>query len=832
MTIRGLLSARRELGRLRAERRPGVCLAAALALIGIINGPACAEETRPADSPPSNLPLYEQPPHDLVFLDAANDNAVLKVSPLPFPDRKAPSPLPRSGFLEVELFDRPGERFRAAWPQIVRIQLFEEILVEEARRLIEQKNFAAAWDYIEYLHANYPKVEGLDALRQQFWFEEAAASIDQERFDRAYGNLRNLFAENRDYPGLSEAAGRAVDGLVDRYLTGGDYAAARQLVDGLATLFPEHPVVATRRAQFQAEAASLLAETEAALQQGDFRKADLSARRMTAVWPQLPGAAECLRRVQTAYPRLRVGVTLAQGDLDPASLTDWSARRSGRLLTRCWAEWTGAGPEGGIYATPFHAMRSEDLGRRLVFTVTGSDRKAMRSTPAASDLAELFWSMGDARDGRFFWPWAALSQELVSGPQGELVVRLRRPHVRPEVFLRHAVVCRWSAMGEPQTVAASTRSEGGEGDSPRLSGDGAPAAAGAAAAAETLAMIGPYVLDPASTADSGSEVAVFFANDAYDERTPGRPAEIDEVVFARGRNALAALLRGDLDAVDRINPWERGLLEGRADLEIREYAAPLVHMLIPNLSRPLPADRDFRRALLLGTDRERILRMLLDGRSEEGCRVVSGPFPVGVKRADPLGYAYDDGIEPRPYQPTTALALLQVAAAQARDAARKQGRPMPEGNALILCLPPHEIAREACREIARQWRLLGLEVRLIEARPGDSTPASEAWDVMYVEAAVWEPVGDVFRLFSLPMFDGRLSPYVALSLDRLTEAADWPETSARLRAVHRAVHDDVAILPLYQLADYFAIRKGIEAVPPRPAVLYQDVEQWRVVPRP
>ncbi len=818
----GLPSAWETHRRLRAEFRIAMCFAAA-ALVGLFTGFAFAEEPA-AYSPQSDLPLYEHPPYDLIFLNAANNDAVLKVSPLPFPDRKKPSPLPRSGFLEVELFDRPGERFRAAWPQIVRIQLFEEILVEEARRLIEQKDFAAAWDYIEYLHANHPKVEGLDALRQQFWFEEALASISRKQFDRAYGNLRNLFEERRDYPGLSEAVGQAVDGLVDRYWERSEYAAARQVVDGLASLFPEHPVVAARRAQFQREAASLLAEAEAALQRGDFRRADLTARRLMAVWPELPGAADCLRRVQTAYPRLTVAVTLPHRDLDPVSLTDWSARRSGRLAARAWAEWSGIGPEGGIYTTPFHTMRSQDLGRKLVFAVTPPDRAGIRSRPTVSDLAELFWAMGDAADRRFFWPWAGLAQELAAGAPSELIVQLRRPHVRPEVFLRNTVVSRWAAMADPQTVAASARwSEDAPGSAP--SEDDGTAATGG-----KLDVIGPYVLDPAPTSDSRPEVAVFLANDAYDERTPGRPAEIDEVAFARGRDALAALRRGDVDAVDRINPWERTLIEGRTDLEIRSYAAPLVHMLIPNLGRPLPADRDFRRGLLLGTDRERMLRMLLDGRSEEGCRVVSGPFLAGGRRADPLGYAYDDVIEPRPYQPAAALALLQVAAAQARETARKQGRPQPDGNTLTLRLPPHEIAREACREMARQWRLLGWEVRLIETPPRDSAPASEDWDFLYVEAAMWEPAGDVFRLFTLPVFDGRLSPYVTLSLARVTEAADWPEMSARLRAVHRAVYDDVAVLPLYQLADYFVIRKGIEEVPARPAVLYQDVEKWRVVP--
>gem|GEM_PF-331527 len=786
------------------------------------------EEGGAEDASGSAVPLYEQPPYDLIFLDAANDNAVLKVSPLPFPDRKAPSPLPKSGFLELELFDRPGERFRAAWPQIVRIQLFEEILVEKAQKLIEQGDFAAAWDYLEFLHAEYPKVEGLDALRQRFWFEEAVARIKAGQFDRAYGDLRNLWAENPEYPGLKDAIGQAADGLVDQYWQRSEYVAARQIVDGLAEFAPDHPVVARRRQQFQAEAQSLLAETEAALQQGDFRKADQTARRMMAIWPDLPGAADCLRRVQTAYPRLRVGVTLAAGDWQPASLTDWAARRSGRLLTRCWAEWVGIGPEGGIYATPFHTMQAEELGRRLVFQLTA--KGSAPAAPTVADLTAFLWSLGDSRAHPFSPLWADLVQELSVRTGGAVIAQLRRPHVRPEVFLRYPVECLSSMRGESEETGTGTAIRLAA--SPSAAHDHAPGLQieGGSGPRNLPNLMGPYVLD--SAAGSGSSpMAVYVANRVHGDPPPGRPAEVAEVAFARGQDALAALRRGELDVVDRVNPWERSLVEGQADLELRKYAAPLVHMLIPNFSRPLPESRDFRRAILLGTDRERVLRMLLDGRSEEGCRVISGPFPAGSRRADPLGYAYDEAIEPRTYQPASALTLLQVAAAQVRDAARKQGRPAPEGNLVILRLPPHEMARAACQEMARQWRLLGLEVRLSEALPNDGLQPSEDWDFLYAEVAMWEPCGDVFRLFSLPIFQGQFSPYVMLSLARVTEAADWPEMSARLRAVHRAVHDDLAILPLYQLVDYFVVRKGIEGMPPRPAVLYQEIEKWQVLPK-
>ena len=63
----------------------------------------------------------------------------------------------------------------------------------------------------------------------------------------------------------------------------------------------------------------------------------------------------------------------------------------------------------------------------------------------------------------------------------------------------------------------------------------------------------------------------------------------------------------------------------------------------------------FRRALMYGTNRQDILAgELLEGLESDGCRVLSGPFPAGLAQNDPLGYAYDQSIEPRPYEPPLA----------------------------------------------------------------------------------------------------------------------------------------------------------------------------------
>ncbi len=82
------------------------------------------------------------------------------------------------------------------------------------------------------------------------------------------------------------------------------------------------------------------------------------------------------------------------------------------------------------------------------------------------------------------------------------------------------------------------------------------------------------------------------------------------------------------------------------------FPLPSVHMLVPCSDHKFIADRNFRRALQYAINREDILNgELLQNRTIPGCRVVSGPFPAGLEVSDPLGYAYDEKIEARSYQP-------------------------------------------------------------------------------------------------------------------------------------------------------------------------------------
>ena len=185
---------------------------------------------------------------------------------------------------------------------------------------------------------------------------------------------------------------------------------------------------------------------------------------------------------------------------------------------------------------------------------------------------------------------------------------------------------------------------------------------------------------------------------------------------------MRALARGEISLIDRLSPWE---VNGAAigGVSVRRYAAPTVHVLIPNPSKPLVANRTMRRAILYGIDRQGILRRSLVGGQElAGCDLISGPLPRGAA-SDRFAYGYDPKIEPRPYEPGTGLLLAQLAIGETQGA----GKTVPP---LVLAYPAEPVARTACQSIARQLKLLNLQVTLKEQKPGE--PAGD-FDLRYAQ---------------------------------------------------------------------------------------------------
>jgi len=266
-----------------------------------------------------------------------------------------------------------------------------------------------------------------------------------------------------------------------------------------------------------------------------------------------------------------------------------------------------------------------------------------------------------------------------------------------------------------------------------------------------------------------------------------------------------------------------------SSLVVERYDVPTVHMLVPNYEHALCKNVRFRRALMYAIDRQLILDRTLLGQQEvAGCRVLSGPFPVGFGSDDSPGYAYNTSIEPHPNDAELALVLARAfgGLGKADDAHADD----PQIPALVLAFPDMEIPRRACQAIVEQLRAIHVPCELKPLPPGHTRPTGD-YDLLYVELIMNEPAIDALQLLPHGQLIGVSSYYFPLALRRLDQATNWTQIRRRLHQVHRVVHEELVILPLWQMAEYYAHRHNVRGIGTQPVTLYQDVEQWQVVPK-
>jgi ABC-type transport system substrate-binding protein len=582
--------------------------------------------------------------------------------------------------------------------------------------------------------------------------------------------------------------------LVAGYVESKRYPPARKLIRSLADLFPNHPVIEEWQSKWKKESEAILADANKAIGESRFREADRILRELVRVWPNQPGAKEAMEILHRRYPRVVVGIIQPAAVQEAGRMHDWASRRAGRLVRRTLMELLGAGTDGGIYNCPFGKVETQELGLRLAFQLDPGHRWSRGdATLTGCDLGRRLFALADPEDPAYRGLWQELLREVSVEDVYTVYADLNRPHVRPEALLQTRLI----PYTDPNLLSDAHLSNG------------------------------PFAVD----AQEDGKV-IYVANQQYFASESGQLKELTELYFEDGLDAIRALEYRDVDVIDRVNPWEHLALRSIPDAVVQRYALPLVHCLVPNRKRPLTARRSFRRALVYGIHRQSILEHLLGEEDRAGCQLVSGPFSPGMSFDDPLNYAYDKTIQPRPYNPRLAVALIGVVLqelAEAGEDEEQQKEPAQEITTdLVLAHPPHQIARLACKSIKQSLELLELSVELRELPAGSGPIIPEDVDLMYAELAMWEPVVDARVLLDSDGMSRGASPYMSLALRQLERSTNWGEVADKLREIHQIAFADVAVIPLWQLTDHYAYHGGVRGIEPNPVSLYQDVERWRL----
>lgn len=770
------------------------------------------------------LPLYQQEAYDQITLTPEVGGQVLRVLPLPFPGRRVPQPLPRTGNLQFRLVDEPDVLYEIPWAAIARIELFHELVLARAQELVAEGKFEEAYDYFVYLLESDPELPGLSQAYNDFLFREATWHQRGGRHERAVALFGTLWRRQADYPGLAEAAGQSIEHLFQSYVHSQNYAAARQVLRTLDGWFARHPVVEKGREELIRLATVQLEVARRQAEAGQFSLAHRTVRQALAIWPALKEASQLAAELQAKYPRVVVAVTEPFPVDEPDPFCDWASRRLRRLVARGLVEFAGPSLEGGRYLSPVGEVQWDRNTSRLTLRL----RPGITVGPAPGEeltapkiVSELYRLAAAQPGSGATTSWARVIKRAVCPDLYTAELELTQPFLRPEALLSVPLGLTPLTTASQEDISVAWASPSGGEQTPGANGSG-----GDLPLWTKRLWLGPYrVAQLDQTEASFEHVPGYFASGE------NQPKEIVEVRYPSAQAVFRAFQSGQVDIVARVPPWMVNDYAALPDTVVQPYALPLVHCLIPNATKPLLRRSVFRRALLYGLDRQAILRQIMGPTKNDACRVISGPFLATTGAADPLDYAYDAAIEPKPYDPQLAIALAQVAFAEWQAELPEKDRPkrIPP---LTLGYVPSPIAHQACEAIAESWRRLGLSVRLqpLEVTPVRRIPPEV--DLFYAELAVWEPLVDAERFFGPGGLVELVSPHLSQAVYRLGLLQDWNEAAAQLRRIHRLVDLQTPILPLWQLVDYFAYPSGLEGIGSRTMTLYQDVEKWRPVFRP
>ena len=737
----------------------------------------------------AGLEILQEDPHDLIVFTDESGGGWVKVLPIPFPNRELPRQ--RNGVIPLQVMTLEGEEFVADWEDVKTIRLWERRLEEELRERINAEDFVGAYPFLAILIRDYPDRPNLKDLRTEFLWKDAISRAKRGEVAQTVGMLEELqrFAPEYRTDAVRRALSEFADRLMKKLLGENELKLAQSLLARLDDTFSDEPLpsVVKWKKEFRSQAEKRMAQAEDMLAREEFVEARRLSREAVSIDPSTPGAETLVRRVEKIYPLINVGVLQSATVLDPIRIDNWAARRAGRLVYRTLFEIQGPGPAGGEYEFIFGEVDASPDRQRYDLMLQPDTVRPPLDQMSSPYLADVLASRADRSSETYFAPWAAAVGSIsIDGPK-MLSFKLRRPNVLPTALLRVTVDGSWF---------------GDEAGSPT----------------------GDYRL--MSQDDSVTRFVL-----RGEPRTETQPRQIVEKRMESGSAAVAALLSGEIDVCDQLFPVDAVRLENAPGIRVGRYPLPTVHMLVPVSDHEFLADKTFRRALVYGTNRKDILEgELLGGREFEGCQVLSGPFPAGIELNDPLGYAYDQNLPPRSYEPPLARLLVELAKKQFEVAAERDKTDPPELKPLRLAHPDDNLSRTACEAIKSQWDLLGLQCTLVPLPAGRTFPdnLSEIADIAYVSAAVWEPFVDARRVVGPEGLAASDDQLIGLGLRRLENAINWKQVRDNLLQLHSITREELPIIPLWQMVDSYAHRDDLIGMGYDIVTLYQNADDWRI----
>lgn len=743
-------------------------------------------------------PLLEGEPFDLIQLDDANNGALIRI----VAQENLTLPFPEQGDLVFEFLQDSEGLLQTPYRSIAKYEPFNDLVVDEAIEFLDSRQYGKAFRNLLYVYDRGGKNDRqlVETLRTCL-FQDAKKRFENEEFELALSIFEDLYQDKPNFkvPGINRDLVDIIiacyDGILRQKFEDQRYEAIKETVRGLKVRYGRAAESLTKGwdKRFDDKAVKLLAQAKELAQAGRGREAHIKAKQAERTSPGRKDTENVQEALMNEFPLIVVGVSQSTDQPDPNKLNDWAARRIGRLIQRRLIEITGLSDEGARYEFLNGTInRIDDVGLVYAIDIDPTLKKLGVPKISAIELANRLLSNANPNSSMFDPTWRRILKtvELVSDTR--VIITLQRPFVRPEALMK---------VGYPQQNLANDS----DSDSDQ-NGD------------QTRDQNGVYVL-----INKDSMFSTFELNPRYQAREDQQHPVIIEQFFRTNSDAVDALLRGELDVVDRIPPADTARLKETPDIQVRPYLVPTVHFLIPKIRGDLAENFRFRSALSTAIPRDSIVVDVIGGGKKlDGCDPITGPFPLGGDDNDQISYGYDLRVKPLQFSEKLSMVLTKLAIN--KPGASEEIKPP----SIVMAHPSSSTATACAQAIARAWNAVGIGTTLRSLPPGETTPPDNQWDILYAETFIEEPLIDAVRLFGDNGLAKNITAPAEQSLRNVVTSQTWQGACLALRNIHRQVSVDLSVIPLYQVKEHYAFRSNVYNIGRNLIHLYQNVDRWKI----